>query len=103
MNKNFSGASSSTTTSNQFFYAEEANRLLTNNEISTELENNQNVALFPSVQQHQNNNFQNIVKRVDTNIYAANDQVEDRFSLLHDPEEFFFSGTFFFTLSKKIY
>lgn len=79
--------------------------MLSNEEISRLLEKNQNLT-FPSSLPPNNHNMINnssIVYRVDTNMYAANDPIEDRQAQVYDGEESFFAGMNLVTIGGPLF
>ena len=94
----------------QYFYAQNAPRLMSWEEITKALERNQNskfflqqaqsqsqqsqqATYFSSLSPHQSGSGGNsIISRVDTNMYAANDPIEDRQAQEYDGPESFFAG-----------
>ncbi len=101
-----SGNSSSNSYHTQYFYAQNAPRLMSWEEITKALERNQNskfflqqsqsqqgTTYFSSLSPHQSGSGGNsIISRVDTNMYAANDPIEDRQAQEYDGPESFFAG-----------
>ncbi len=122
-----SGGSGNSSSSNsyhtQYFYAQNAPRLMSWEEITKALERNQNSKFFSQSQQqsqqqqatyfsslspHQSSSSssssgqsgsQSIISRVDTNMYAANDPIEDRQAQEYDGPESFFAGMYMYFLS----